>query len=60
MVIEVIEVITVCCDPKDNKFLKLAVSGCAICIISGDADLLVLNPFREIPVVTPHEFVSQF
>jgi uncharacterized protein len=59
-VVEVTEAITDCRDPKDNKFLELAVSGCATCIISGDADLLVLHPFRGIPIVTPHEFVSQF
>lgn len=58
-VAEVTEVITDCRDPKDNKFLELAVSGNATCIISGDADLLVLHPFRGIPVVTPQEFVSQ-
>lgn len=58
-VVEVTEVITDCRDSKDNKFLELAVSGNAICIISGDADLLVLHPFRGIPVMTPQEFVSQ-
>lgn len=58
-VAEVTEVIIDCRDPKDNKFLELAVSGNATCIISGDADLLVLHPFRGIPVVTPQEFVSQ-
>ncbi len=59
-VIEVSEIITDCRDPKDNKFLELAVSGCATCIISGDADLLVLHPFHSIPVMTPNEFVSQY
>jgi uncharacterized protein len=59
-VVEVSEAITDCRDPKDNKFLELAVSGCATCIISGDADLLVLHPFRSIPVMTPQEFASQF
>lgn len=58
-VAEVTEVITDSRDPKDNKFLELAVSGNATCIISGDADLLVLHPFRGIPIVTPQEFVSQ-
>jgi predicted nucleic acid-binding protein len=27
-------------------------------IITGDADLLVLNPFRDIPIVTPAAFVQ--
>jgi putative PIN family toxin of toxin-antitoxin system len=33
-------------DTKDNKFLELAVAAIASCIITGDKDLLVLNPFR--------------
>ncbi len=42
--VEVEEKIEVCRDPKDDKYLELAVSGKATCIVSGDADLLVLNP----------------
>ncbi len=42
------EEITDCRDAKDNEFLELAVSGKADCIISGDDDLLVLDPFRGI------------
>jgi len=45
-----------CRDPQDNKFLELAVSGHAACIVSGDKDLLVLHPFRGIPIVTPRGF----
>ncbi len=56
--IEVGIVITDCSDPKDNKFLELAVSGNADYNISGDDDLLQLDPFRRIPVITPHEFLK--
>ncbi len=59
MVIEVSSTVTECRDPKDNKFLELAISGRASHIVSGDADLLVLNPFQEISIVSPHEFVLQ-
>lgn len=52
------ETITDCRDSKDNKFLELAVSGNADCIVSGDADLLVLHPFRGIPILTPHVFLN--
>ncbi len=58
-VVEVTEIVTDCRDPKDKKFLELAVSGSATCLISGDADLLVLHPFRGIPVITPQQFVNQ-
>jgi len=40
------ETIDICRDPKDNKFLELAISGKATHIITGDKDLLELYPFR--------------
>jgi uncharacterized protein len=43
-------------DATDDKFLELAVNGKADVIVSGDADLLVLNPFRDIPIVMPATF----
>ena len=55
--VDVTEVVTECRDPKDNKFLELAVSGKATCIISGDKDLLALHPFRGIPVIAPQVFL---
>jgi hypothetical protein len=58
LLIEIIENITDCRDINDNKFLELAVSGKAICIVSGDTDLLVLHPFRGIPILTPREFLD--
>jgi putative PIN family toxin of toxin-antitoxin system len=58
--IDITEVITDCRDAKDNKFLELAISGKADCIVSGDEDLLVLNPFRGIAILTPREFLSGF
>ncbi|MBI5829056.1 MAG: putative toxin-antitoxin system toxin component, PIN family [Chloroflexi bacterium] len=56
--VEIADTVTVCRDPKDNKFLELAVSGKATCIVSGDDDLLVLHPFRGIPVLTPRQFLD--
>jgi len=50
--IEVTEYIDECRDPKDNKYLELAVSSKAECIVSGDDDLLVLNPWRGIEIMT--------
>lgn len=58
--IEITENITSCRDPKDNKFLELAVSGKADFIITGDRDLLVLNPFRNIEIITINEFLTRF
>jgi putative PIN family toxin of toxin-antitoxin system len=49
--------ITACRDPKDDKFLELAVSGHASHVVTGDADLLALHPFRGIEIVPPHRFL---
>ena len=45
-------------DPRDNKFLEIAVSGRATQVITGDADLLVLNPFQGIGILSPQEFLD--
>jgi putative PIN family toxin of toxin-antitoxin system len=58
--IEPAEKIAVCRDPKDNMILELAVSGKADLIITGDADLLVLHPFCNIPIITPKLFLDNF
>ena len=57
--VTITERIASCRDPHDDKFLELAVSGRADLIVSGDADLLALNPFRGIPIVTPAMFVHE-
>ena len=44
--------------PKDDKFLELAVTGRADVIVTGDRDLLALNPFRSIAIITPAEVVQ--
>ncbi len=57
---EVSEKIEVCRDPKDNKFLELAISANASCLITGDKDLLVLHPFRGIPILNAVDFINNF
>jgi len=52
--------ITICRDPRDNKFLELAVDGKAQIIITGDQDLLILNPFENIDVLTPRDFLLRY
>lgn len=56
--VEIIETIQACRDPDDDKFLEVAVCGNATSLISGDQDLLVLHPFRNIPIVTPSQFLA--
>ncbi len=55
--IETTEVVQICRDPKDDRVLELGVSGNATYIVTGDDDLLVLNPFRGIGIVTPAQFL---
>lgn len=50
--------IRACRDPKDDKFLELAVSGEGTHIVTGDNDLLALNPFRGIEILPPHRFLE--
>ena len=48
-----------CRDPKDNQYLELAVNGQAECLITGDQDLLILNPFRGISILSIWEFMEK-
>jgi uncharacterized protein len=54
--VTITERVTECRDQNDDKFLELAVNGHADVIVSGDADLLVLDTFRGIPIITPAAF----
>jgi len=50
--------IQACRDEKDNALLGLAVDGKADVVVTGDDDLLVLNPFQGIEIVTPARLLS--
>jgi hypothetical protein len=47
-----------CRDAKDNKYLALAAAAGAGIIISSDKDLLVLDPWRGIRIVSPADFLA--
>jgi uncharacterized protein len=57
--VEISEKVTECRDPKDDKFLELAINGKAKLIISGDKDLQTLHPFRGIDILSPREFLDK-
>jgi putative PIN family toxin of toxin-antitoxin system len=57
-VVEISEEIQACRDPKDDKFLEVAVCGVASCLITGDGDLLALHPFHNIPILSPMQFLE--
>lgn len=52
------ETIRICRDPKDDQSLEAAVAGAAEFIVSGDGDLLALDPFRGIQIVNPAAFLA--
>jgi uncharacterized protein len=56
--IEVNVSLSACRDPKDNKFLELAVSGRASHIVTGDSDLLILDPYQSIRILSPNSFLE--
>jgi uncharacterized protein len=49
-----------CRNRKDSRCLELALTVDAAATVSGDEDLLVLNPWRGIQVLRPAEFLSGF
>ncbi|MBR4374986.1 MAG: putative toxin-antitoxin system toxin component, PIN family [Treponema sp.] len=52
--------INVCRDPDDNKFIECAVEAKCIYIVSGDKDLLTLEHFEDVEIVTVAEFFEKF
>lgn len=57
-VVPVLSEITDGRDPKDNRFLALALDSGSSCIVSGDDHLLALNPWRGIEIISPEEFLT--
>jgi uncharacterized protein len=57
--VPILSPIRACRDPKDDKFLEVAVHGRADAIVTGDTDLLDLNPFRGIAILTPREYMER-
>lgn len=57
--VEISETIKICRDANDNMLLELAVSGDAEYLITGDKDLLALNPFRGVKIIPPRVFLDK-
>ncbi len=51
--------VSACRDPKDDKFLEAALIGEADFIVSGDADLLDMVSFEQIPIIQSAEFLDR-
>jgi putative PIN family toxin of toxin-antitoxin system len=55
---DVANVQPLCRDPKDNQFLALLQACDADVLVSSDADLLVLHPWNDVPIMTPAAFLG--
>jgi putative PIN family toxin of toxin-antitoxin system len=51
--VPIIRLVRECRDPKDDKFLEVALNGRADVIVMGDADLLGMHPWRGISILSP-------
>jgi putative PIN family toxin of toxin-antitoxin system len=58
--VSVTSTVQACRDPRDDKFLSLAVDGKADVIVTGDADLLALDPFHGARILTPRKFLDVY
>ena len=50
--------VTDCRDPKDNKYLELALAAGGETIVSSDDDLLVLDPWRGVRIMRPADYLA--
>lgn len=57
--VEIVQSVRASRDPKDDKFLEVAVNGRADVLVTGDGDLLTLNPFRGIAILTAADYVGR-
>lgn len=56
--VPIIRLVLECRDPKDDKFLEVALNGRADVIITGDKDLLAMNPWRGIAILSPADSLA--
>lgn len=55
--VPIVQVVLQCRDPKDDKFLEVALNGRADVIITGDGDLQAMNPWRGIAIMSPKDYL---
>ena len=59
ILIEATQPDTECRDPKDDKFLELAVAAKADVLVSSDVHLLEMHPFRGVQILQLADFKRQ-
>jgi uncharacterized protein len=56
--IPTIRIVRECRDPRDDKFLEVALNGRGDVIVTGDKDLLRIGPWRGIRIVSPTVYLG--
>jgi putative PIN family toxin of toxin-antitoxin system len=59
VLVEIVQRIRACRDPKDDQFLEVAVNGSANVLVTGDRDLLSLHPFRGVDISSPSAYLTR-
>lgn len=59
-IIETISEVKVCRDSGDDKFIGCAKDARALYIVSGDKDLLVLECYENIQIITAKDFCEKY
>ena len=59
-IIEPVSQIDICRDPDDNKFLECAKDSHALYIVSGDKDLLVIEKYENVQIITAKDFCEKY
>lgn len=58
-IVPVLQIVRASRDPKDDKFLEVALNGRADVLVTGDSDLLALHPFRGIAILAPAAYLKR-
>jgi putative PIN family toxin of toxin-antitoxin system len=56
--VPIIQLVRECRDPKDDKFLEVALNGRADVIVTGDVDLLRMHPWQDVAICSPSEYLK--
>lgn len=55
--VPIIQLVRACRDPKDDKFLEVALNGRADLIVTGDSHLLGMHPWRGVKILAPARYL---
>jgi uncharacterized protein len=57
--IPTIRIVRECRDPRDDKFLEVALNGRGDVIVTGDRDLLRMNPWGNVAILPPLRYLER-